>query len=226
MTLIRSVVTFAAQSGIPEDAMVNTWHFESDDVEAESVVLADIGAALSGFYGAFDNYLSDQALSSAVTPTVDHYEVEVATGLTGSPIGFSNLLGIALGNASALPSEVALCLTFHADLTGLPEEVPAGAPGPAGDLHPRARHRGRIYLGGFGTTALALGRPTAALITAVTDAAAALKASADLADDSARWVTYSRKNTAYYDVDAGWCDNAFDTQRRRGLSATARTLWS
>jgi hypothetical protein len=32
-------------------------------------------------------------------------------------------------------------------------------------------------------------------------------------------------DNGYYPVTAGWVDNAFDTQRRRGKDPTARTLF-
>jgi len=40
------------------------------------------------------------------------------------------------------------------------------------------------------------------------------------------WVVYSPTNGNTVNVDNGWVDNAFDTQRRRGLAVTARTNWT
>jgi hypothetical protein len=39
------------------------------------------------------------------------------------------------------------------------------------------------------------------------------------------WGVHSRKNNNINAVTNGWIDNEFDTQRRRRILATARTLW-
>lgn len=94
---------------------------------------------------------------------------------------------------------------------------------------PQARRRGRIYLGPFGqtvlgTTAVTSDRPLAAAVTAIANAATALATAT--AGAVVPWVIYSPTNGSGAVVTDGWVDNAFDTQRRRGVAATSRTLWT
>ena len=96
-----------------------------------------------------------------------------------------------------MPSEVAVCLSFAGDLTGLPESEAAGPVGPVGDIHHRARNRGRIFLGGFSTDASGgvapnIGRPLPGLRTDIANAATALRNNAGLAARGISWAIYSR----------------------------------
>lgn len=234
MTTLKAVVTFQKDSGLPEDAVQNAWHFIDNDVEATSVVIASIGAALNDFYcnvGA----VSGQALmgyyspviADVTLPRVAYYDV----GVGGSEIGTSDLLGWVTNEAGqALPDELACCLTYHADLTNVAEEIPQAPAGPAGDLHPRARRRGRIYLGPFATAvydpaANTNARPGVNFRQTIKDAAIRLRDNADLASDSVQWAVYSPTDGLAREVVAGWVDDAWDIQRRRGLERTTRDVW-
>jgi hypothetical protein len=44
-------------------------------------------------------------------------------------------------------------------------------------------------------------------------------------DTATNWAVYSRRDNAGYLVSNGWVDDAFDIQRRRGVSALVRSLW-
>lgn len=112
-----------------------------------------------------------------------------------------------------LPTEVALCMSFHAPpVSGLPQ----------------ARRRGRIYVGPLNTTYVAsTGRPDAALISLIA------KAGRDALDDfddiaGIDWAVHSTKGAEGEGVavTAGWVDNEYDTQRRRGREATTRTIFN
>jgi hypothetical protein len=123
-----------------------------------------------------------------------------------------------------LPNEVALCLSYQAvAISG----------------ESQARRRGRIFFGPLCNTANTLSatgecRPSAALVTALCGAATLLATpAATAAGDLVHWAVYSPTtdltetiDDAFQDVDNGWVDNSFDTQRRRGRDATARTTWT
>ncbi len=110
----------------------------------------------------------------------------------------------------ALPHEVALCLSFFAG-RNLP------------------RSRGRIYVGPFAIIANSNGRPTPQLRSSIADRAS----NVGRTTENVTWVmvtnggTPVRKEPAGAKViTAGWVDDAFDTQRRRGAGPSTRTNWS
>lgn len=104
-------------------------------------------------------------------------------------------------------------------------ETPDGAdPGGAVD-RPRQRRSGRIFLGPFNVAAMAdvtdRCRPSQFLIDQ------ALERIQNLAlglGNNGHWVcVWSRVDGAFYRITHAQVDNAFDTQRRRGVEATVRT---
>ena len=117
---------------------------------------------------------------------------------------------ISATRAQGLPSEVALVLSYRAPLV-------------SGSLP--ARRRGRVYIGPFGTNALAAAsingdsRPILNLMQNIVNAAARLM-QANTAD--IYWSTYSPTDASALEVTSVHVDNAWDTQRRRGADPTAR----
>lgn len=214
MATFRVQMTLPMDSGLPADAVVNTLHF--------TTALLVIGPAQ------FDN----------VVDMIDDFWNNIPTGGTTSPaayfpatvgpnmsIEFYDLgdpkprvpkyqKSIAITSSVSgvsLPSEVALCLSFQADRE-------SGAS--------QARRRNRIYIGPLSTFTVASdGRPTTALIDNLRRAAKDLLNAAD-ASINWEWAVYSPTNDETYNIANGWVDNAWDSQRRRGLKATSRNPWS
>lgn len=200
MTTLRIMVSLNMASGIPEDRSVNTFHVTGPtvpDPTGLNVVFQTYYTALKPWFPAevaeFAHNVKVYNLADP-EPRVAIYDenFDFATAPTGDP----------------LPSEVALCVSYHV----------AYAPG-----EPKARYRGRHYIGPLNTTALgADGRPDPDLVT---DAAGAFS---DLNDDLASmdsWFlgVYSRTDaTMRQPITGAWIDNAFDIQRRRGLAPTSR----
>jgi hypothetical protein len=99
--------------------------------------------------------------------------------------------------------EVALCLSFYAD-TNVP------------------RRRGRLYIPAIfiaGSTMPV--RPTAAHRDSVSEFVGIFASLGGLDVD---WVVWSRADHAAHTVTNWWCDDEWDTQRRRGLRPTTRTV--
>jgi hypothetical protein len=239
MPLIKAVVTIPAQSELPEDAAVNVWHFRKLE-PAPALVNADYAAmtfALEQYYcadnsaiagvTAVDEFLAQGSIGNGL-PTVEFY-LPNAAGQAGSPTGFGELISWAPGAAPGLPAEVAVCLSFHADLTNVAERVPAGPVGPAGDVLPRARLRNRTFLPFLSTTALQSTpsgvRPHGLLLAAMATGAAALRDEAGLAARDLAWCVYSKTTGNFSSVVGGWVDDAFDTQRRRGMDPGYREVF-
>lgn len=226
MGILRVVNIAPARSLIPKDSTVNVWHFATG---GDPVTVADAEAAMAQLQ-AF--YADISALfSPAVAVTADSWQMKAyrvtSTGpgsgddITGSPIATDVYHPGATG-AVALPEEVALCLSFRGDVTNIQEEF--------GATRPAARRRGRIYLGPLaqatGTTDATSQRliPTSATISTILTAADTLQTSLQAdAENPMSWCVYSRMDNLGYPAELAWISNDWDTQRRRGRPATART---
>lgn len=222
--LWRAQVSIPNDSGLAEDAIVNTFYFDDDDdgLQSEADTRDDIVALLTAFYNGFDVELL--AGTFDVGTTIRMYDMRDPEPRV--PLFTEELVNFA-GATAAFPQEVALCCSFSADVA-------------SGQLP--ARRRGRVYLGpvnsGAGEVVAGHNRPTAAVRTAVANAAAIMAAGRQHASSSSRcrWAIFSPTtlatvpgatiDDAFHDVTHGWVDNAWDIQRRRGNAPSARTLWA
>jgi hypothetical protein len=204
---LRAQVVIPADTNIPEDVCVNTWGFVTSlAIDATSMDTAT--ARLVTFYNALQNYRANNQNWAATR--IKFYDLEQAIPrppLRDAVMGLS-----ATAAANSLPAEVALCLSFQGvQVAGTSQ----------------ARRRGRVYLGPWGTSANngLTGRPDNGLTAAIIPAARALV----LANDQPlQWCVYSQFPAADTPiiVTNGWCDDAWDTQRRRGPRPTLRTVFN
>lgn len=207
MTIMRALVALPKTTGIPEDTATNTWHFDTSSPPT-SLQMTDVTTALTSFYQAVDAYY---ATNVATACSITYYDLADPTPRV--PLR-TDAMTLAPAGGNPLPEEISVCLSYQAaKISGVPQ----------------ARRRGRIYLGPFGqtvlgTTAVTSDRPLAAAVTAIANAATALATAT--AGAVVPWVIYSPTNGSGAVVTDGWVDNAFDTQRRRGVAATSRTLWT
>lgn len=206
MPLYHAQTIITVDSFLPQDYAVNNTYW----VAADESELPGIGAELKASYDIwrpfFAQYVNQNGHRTKFYDTADPEPrapvLEYVWNLAVDPSG------------SALPTEVSLCCSFQADLqSGVPQ----------------SRRRGRNYLPFIGGAAIdGVGRPTGGLITA------AVAWGQNLLDFSGMgvgttWVVHSTIGdplaTAVV-ITNGWVDNEFDTQRRRGRKATARTTFS
>lgn len=235
MSVALTTVTIAAASGLSEDAVVNQFVFNCDGSVAGAH--PDIDAVLNDFYNAVQasgakiaQYLSNSlGGTSPAACTVRTYDI--TDHLDGSPHGSpvaETTFGLAARTAStvSLPDEVALVLTLRGtNWASQPIERADGAdPGSAID-RPRQRYSGRIFLGPFNSSANVEvdghGRPSATLRTTILDAAEALSNGIQVGGHD--WAVWSRVDATYHEMNSVQIDDAWDTQRRRGVAPTART---
>lgn len=203
-------VQFLHDSGLARDHVNNTWHFDSllapiteDDVEAIHEFVLDFYRLVNGASNIMGR------MSSILTGDVVVRSYNMAAPEPREPIVETFYDGTV--GASANESEVALCMSFMA--------VPLSGTN-------AARRRGRIYLGPFSKGANISAsdtdpRPAQSFIDDILDSAESLHASVKAL--AWRWAVFSRMDNVLYEVDRGWVDNEWDTQRRRGLGASART---
>lgn len=214
-TVLRHIVRFDMDNALPADASVNVWHTTVPDGTAPGVAATAVQTALIGFYTAV-NPGSTQSLSSyfssIMSGTWSIKTYDLADSKPRTPILDSTPTPFTPGT-NALPTEVALVLSFRRT--------------PASGVNPR-RTRGRLYIGPFSAVTTvadqATGRPaaTANSIIPTLKAAAAAFLAASTASSAWSWAVWSPTNGSAVDVQQGWVDNAWDTQRRRGIAATTR----
>ena len=230
-------VVLAHKSGLPEDRASNDWAFTFDDSVGTAAV-AEIYSRLEDFYNnanthfALSNYIALEMSRAASADSIQIYDI---TGHEdgsphGSPIDMSSFTLGAGQVASWTPSEVCIVLTMHANgYSAVPETAVNPSPPPA-TIRPRSRYRGRIYLGPINGGSMSADandvvRPKADFVTDCDVAVTRLMDDEDLA----LLCVWSRADATLRHVgaDGQWSiDNAFDTQRRRGVAPTTRTvLW-
>lgn len=223
--LVRTVMT--GSTGLPTDVYVNDFAFHHiSGVAPTDLELLDLFGAVDGFYNdtqAGGNAVAD-FISEAVSRSVTH-EMEfftISSGTLGSPRLTEPWLGpVAPVQAdNNEPSEVAAVLSFHASLTGIPEE--------SGVTRPKARRRGRVYVGPLIHLSVDSAAPNPLLATALT---LVLRQAAVAMYDEALaagfyWSVWSRADDTLRPVTGGWTDNAPDTQRRRGTESTSRVTFT
>ena len=208
--VIRAQVVFENVSKKPEDRIVNTFHF-TDEAGYSTTTHWHW---LARFYteptapntASVSSYLSPKLSRDAFACQVRLYDLGQAPPREPEVHFFT--LDPAGSSSPSVPNEVCSVLSFYGD-RNLP------------------RQRGRIYIGPLAATAIEDGTPdlrvSGAFRNAVADAARTLRTG----DGTFKWCVYSTVSGSpvTHDVTAGWIDNAFDTQRRRGAAATDRLTW-
>ena len=207
MTIHAFDVIFQHDNGLPEDRYVNGWHFDAlggspaTDFDNVRDMLADFYTDAGTHTNALSLYFTDEISSPAVVKAYDLTDTPPRAPVYESSFTFTP------PSNSPLPFECAIVASFQAEkVSGLPQ----------------SRRRNRVYLGPLSdntvsTTGLVNGGTTSAVVGALQDLYDAASAAVNW-----DWVVYSPTLNEGYAVHDGWCDNAFDTQRRRGIAATSR----
>ena len=222
MPTYRAMHWFQGASGQARDRFVSSLYFNTKSALAPdgpelyglmNGVMALFGATItvSGF--------TNSIFSPYATVETDHVRVyDMSAPKKSPPIAELSRIEnqpALVGAQRGLPEEVACCLSFEA--------VPAAGTN-------QARRRGRIFLGPLAQTALdttistAPSRPNPALIASVFTA---LSAASVLWSVSWEWMVNSPTIGKYSSasVARAWIDNAWDTQRRRGVDPSEKTYW-
>lgn len=200
-------------SNLPEDSVVNTWHFEHAGGPATDY--DNVRDMLADFYGTTPEgqteSISDNMPSNILGDIWNIRAYDLSQPKPRAPVYESTLtVDNGLGSAATLPLDVALCFSFEAEQeSGIPQ----------------ARRRNRKYIGPLDTGTLSSGgRPSLALLGIVAAAGRDLLRASNAAA-SWTWKVWSTTLQAGYDVRGGWVDDEFDTQRRRGMAPSYRELW-
>lgn len=214
----RSMLVLQGSSGLPEDRFITTWCFRTDGAADHDLVAAKCGVLLADFMNEpvgvashVGAYIGPQASRAAAASKVVTYHLGETPPRIPREYTFQLAGQMAGTGGLGMPAEVACCLslkTIHAGPSGL----------------------GRVYIGPMVMGASVAGtwsesRPTTGLTDALCLSAGRLLEDAAAGAIPLVWCVLSQKNAAAYDIEGGWVDDAWDTQRRRGLDATGRVLW-
>lgn len=212
---LKALFQIPHDSGLPQDVTVNTWCFGNVNI-ATATDMDDITEALREFYddavtthGALSALLSPTLASPATLKFYDLASPEPRAPIRTEAVDLTNLPG----SGSGLPAEVALCLSFQGvQISG----------------EPQARRRGRLYIGPFrdnaDTNSATTGAPGTELRELLTATAQRLLDTSNAA--TWYWAVHSPTNNDVVTINNGWVDNAWDTQRRRGIAATSRLTFT
>jgi len=245
--VIKCTSILPYDSGLPRDVTEITHWFRGDDSDSfYGEELHRLAIIMGQFWNQAFTGLTTSPLSGIMSPVIDRTSANlrlraVAVDVdTGEELGSAVLIPIpdedgAVGSTSvfhgatsgsSLPNEVALCQSFMS----------------TAEDGPVRRRRGRIYLGPFGEAfndeddVNHNGAPVQLLIDMMATAGSRMIETSNdgtIAGVSIPWVVYGRRklttpthSASVHDVDSGWVDNEWDTQRRRGQKATSRTTFT
>lgn len=211
---VRAQCIFQGPSGLAEDRYVTSWAFirstigsagqeEQSDEVAERLREFWLEETTNAQATVFQSMAGDLAPGGLQIRTYD---------LGQSPPREPRVYDFSLPGAgnSSLPREVAVTMSFFAD-RNLP------------------RQRGRVFIGPVSVNAMTVGgggpRPTENLRNTLAASAERLSSLGMGVGDQMQWAVLSPTDAEIRPVTAGWIDDAFDTQRRRGESPTTRTAW-
>lgn len=204
--LVQAV--FHSHTGLPKDRINWTFHFKRNIVAMQSA--AALAAASEMVWRAITDAQGlgnklEAFLSTTLSGPLDVKAYDLGHGEPRTPVTWSSSFQPTA--SPTLPSEVACCLSYKTSSANVP-----------------ATHRGRVYIGPLNNSALSETslepRPGSTFRGACLDLAQRLYDGASLF--SGEWAVFSRKDNELRPVNFAWVDNAFDTQRRRGVAANAR----
>lgn len=214
MPIFLAQTTFPTTDGVAENYVSNTMHWSVDD-DADLPFVVD---AIQTLYNtpvgvAGKKIASYLAGSLSRQPNVVLTRLYDLSDPKPRAPHYAEFWTLAANDASAsdLPTEVALCVSWKGNPT---------------DLAKQDNARNRMYLGPFIPDASG-GRPARPISPFYATVQLAFQR---LFDNNATpaafyWVAYSTKHDEAYDIASGWVDDAWDTQRRRGVQASFRALF-
>lgn len=223
---LEAKVEIKRTSGVPEDAVTNTWHFRSQGDASDVDDFEFLSNELGGFYfSAHDIYGVSSFFSQALSRAVDGASItwyDLSDPIPRAPRYYYEFnLNAAIDTSQSIPAELAVCLSFRGSLTGIGEGI-------GESVHPRARRRNRVYLGPLNNYAIDGVRPNNEAVVSgdfrdiISEAAGILHANCSASGRP--WVVHSPTDDNVHSIVEWWIDDAFDVQRRRGNLATERTV--
>lgn len=236
MPSLLTTVTLEALTATDE-TVVNNFAFHSA-VAIDAAVILDIHNAVAGFYNtlpatgtrAVGKYLSPTLDRASASVTIRSYDITGILGINpatgrpyphGSPIAEDNITLTTSDSTDALPSQVACVLTLRGR-----DAIEQAVEGP-GNIRPRQRRTGRLYIGPLNIAAEtnSVNGHSRPVVTFRDDLLLAAEELQDaLVDGSYAWCVWSRADGAMYPIERVECDDSWDVIRSRKLDPTVRNV--
>lgn len=201
MAVILAQTTLAASTGVPADEIVTTFHYE-DTNPSPSTNASAVRALMFSFWQDIDAFLSPLMASTSGAHETQLYNLDDPQPRQPFSFGAFTLAG----TGTALPPEVACCLSYRGDYV-------SGTP--------NARKRGRFFVGPLNTTALTGAVFSTSFLNTLAvagqDLAQGLNALTNI-----EFGVWSPTANAFTPATRVSADNACDVQRRRGRLATSK----
>lgn len=236
MGVVRAAVVFESVTGLSADRFVHDFWFRWDGpIGPEAGHLDDLADAVIDFYNGAPapqvlqvaQYMSREVSRVANASQAKMYVMNELGQPTGSAaLAKPFTLVVPQADNISLPGEVAVCLSVNADLAGVQVEV--------GLTRPQSRRRGRTYIGPLMTNTCALGQNVNGVQRPRDQFVDDLRIAYQRMVESTKNImplnaglfasVYSPTDLAARTVVACSTDDAFDTQRRRGVKPTAKQI--
>jgi hypothetical protein len=213
---IRAQLVLSGKTGLPEDTFVTTWAFKTASGSVDGAHRQQVASMLENWLtgvgangNSIVNMLGEQVLGGVGAGRVKTYDLG---GLPPrNPTTFTFDVP-APAPSTSMPAEVAITCSFRGSVS-------------------TPRTRGRVYVGPLAGTSTvktsdgATGRQFVSSVARLTIVQACQRLRAYPRPEFPTWCILSQRNLNLVEVEGGWVDDAFDTQRRRGLDPVGRTTW-
>lgn len=212
MARISAQVILKTSDNIAANFVTNTYYFDLDEDSSvgndRAFLTGEVNNALTALYEDMLAMFGGLQTTGHRIKYVDIDEPKPQYPYEERMFDFS-----AATDQNQLPSECCIVSSFEAEQT-------AGVN--------QASRRGRVFIGPIATSRKETdGRVNDGGRANIAAAFDTFSSKQDTAGPSGwKWVVYSRKLDSMSQVVQGHVDNAFDTQRRREVNSTARTVWS
>lgn len=220
-SVFRIVTSLARKSGIERDRVVNVYNYIGPSANPTSTDFGNWANNYTAFLTAIKGSLASTLSILPNDIDVGYWLLPANKGPLGAPKMELKTTLPGVGTGAPLPSEVAICMTLQADITGVPEQGPGGA-------RPASRRRNRKYFGPLDNSTLSFiptiqePRPTQSNLDNLIGSYEQHMYTAQVTNG---WVPvcFSPANWDAHPVLLATVDDAFDSQRRRGNDPTAKT---
>lgn len=226
----RAFVTIPHDNALPKNTITNSYAFVTAGSGDRDLIAADIDGRLTAFYNGFTTFLSSQyTWANARVQVIDMLDDQPRIPFYDAALSLTE----PLTTVNDLPPEVSIVLSIEGAKTS--------------GVNMR-RRRGRVYLGPFQVGSADQHEVQSGLVSAIVTSAGANLLNPTMPAGLSDLAIYSRYT--HHDVPVGthftneddfpevpdllpasftpatrvWVDNAWDTQRRRGVSASSRTI--
>jgi hypothetical protein len=218
-------------TGRPEEDMChNSWCVAMADGWDPDTELLELTNPIADFYTACKDMLGASVTRASAVHPIRVYDI--SAHLNGSPHGspvaedFMSIPARTVTDNAPYPSEVALAITLRAlDWADQAVETPDSADAGSERDRPRSRYTGKLYLGPLGSNVAfnsgGIARPSVESRTTILNALKATHDEYEASGDLGVCV-WSRKDAVRRAITHAEIDDAFDTQRRRGIAPTLR----